>query len=594
MRRARGTRRLRRGLACALSVAWSLAWSVAPSLALGVTWTANAAAQSAPRLLRVQLSLSDAASVPLNGSHSLSVSIYGTLSGGTALWTETQPVTVVDGVVNVALGATTPIPTTLFDGSRRFLELRVDADPPMTPRLHMVTTPYARAAGDVPGVEIHPKSLSIGATLVIDAAGQWVGDPAGAPGPAGASGAPGAAGAQGPPGAAGAAGAAGIPGATGAQGPSGAPGAAGATGAAGVTGPAGATGATGAAGLTGATGARGARGATGATGAQGPIGTNGPKLADDGVSGWGVDVIDAQKRLVATVQPAAGLTLGSVRVFGESSAVSYELFRVNLTTGTPTSLGSAAVNSALDFADFAPGLDDYLALRLSASSTAHTSFGAQLHAADVVPPVFAEPFASAASWSFSPAGPLGVAWGVDAAPASVLGAPAFQSAPFSLNYNNGANFNGGTGVIVSGAATSSAGAIPSLAGKTGLSLTFLCNYQTESTETGFDKRFVEFSNNGFASANLGSLQLAATGQTAGINACSASFGVWHTHAVTTLSPAWGANVQMRFRFDSVDGTDNLGAGWFVDDVSLTATNTPSVAGAPILRVTPEQFLLDDD
>jgi hypothetical protein len=87
----------------------------------------------------------------------------------------------------------------------------------MTPREEIASVPYAITAGDVIG-DIHPTTVSIGTTAVIDATGKWVGSPTGLVGPKGDTGA------MGPMGLAGAKG---DPGAMGLQGPMGLQGAAG-------------------------------------------------------------------------------------------------------------------------------------------------------------------------------------------------------------------------------------------------------------------------------------------------------------------------------------------------------------------------------
>ena len=153
------------------------------------------------------------------------------------------------------------------------------------------STPAAQldVAGDV----------AINGAVVINAGGEWIGNPAGLQGPvgptgpAGPAGADGADGAQGPTGLTGPAGAAGADGVDGAQGPMGLTGPAGAAGAdgaqgpIGLTGPAGAAGADGADGAQGPTGLTGPAGADGADGAQGPVGLTGPAGAAgaDGVDG---------------------------------------------------------------------------------------------------------------------------------------------------------------------------------------------------------------------------------------------------------------------------------------------------------------------
>jgi hypothetical protein len=98
------------------------------------------------------------------------------------------------------------------------------------------------ANGGVSTSSVQADEIVVGGIPVIDAAGQWIGDPTGLVGP---------------------------------QGPAGAKGATGATGPAGPAGPKGNTGATGPQGPKGNTGATGATGAKGDTGSRGPAGPAG-------------------------------------------------------------------------------------------------------------------------------------------------------------------------------------------------------------------------------------------------------------------------------------------------------------------------------
>ena len=153
-----------------------------------------------------------------------------------------------------------------------------------------------------------------------------------------------------------------------------------------------------------------------------------------------------------------------------------------------------------------------------------------------------------------------VVWAADATPATVAGSPSNVSPPNSLNYNDGTDYDDGT--TVTGQADS-----PSfnLTGTTSPSLTFQCNYQTEDALSTFDQRFVEIISGG---APVFSEQLAETGGGATVGPCS-PMGTWHAHTVP-LDPLWGT-VQIRFRFDSVDGILNAFSGMFIDDVVATAT-----------------------
>jgi len=237
----------------------------------------TAGAQTAPNLLHFQARLNTNTGTPLTGAHALRVAIYATPTGGSALWQETQTVTALNGVVNTLLGGTTILPTNLFDGSNLYMGLKVDTDPEMTPRNLIASTPYARAAADVPNADITPNSVTINGTPVIDSSGQWVGSPTGLVGPAGATGATGATGSTGVQGATGPIGPQGPLGPMGTQGPAGTTGDAGAAGPQGPQGDAGAVGGPGPAGATGAQGPIGAMGPQGLQGDPGDAGATGPQ-----------------------------------------------------------------------------------------------------------------------------------------------------------------------------------------------------------------------------------------------------------------------------------------------------------------------------
>ena len=120
----------------------------------------------APQLLNYQGRL-DSSGVPINGTRSMSFSIYSVPTGGTSLWTETQSnVTVTNGVFSVLLGSVTPFPSTLFAGTGdRYLETSVGGTV-LSPRFRFTsvayafrsaaadTTSYARASGGNAGGDL--------------------------------------------------------------------------------------------------------------------------------------------------------------------------------------------------------------------------------------------------------------------------------------------------------------------------------------------------------------------------------------------------------------------------------------------------------
>jgi len=143
-----------------------------------------------------------ATSAPATGMLTFTFSVYAAAQGGTALWTETHMVTLEDGYFSVQLGSRSPFAATLWDGSVRFLGMKVGADEEMVPREEVTSIPYALLANDVNG-DIHPRSVIVGGKEVIDSTGRWKGDPsglAGAKGDTGAKGDMGDMGIQGPKG----------------------------------------------------------------------------------------------------------------------------------------------------------------------------------------------------------------------------------------------------------------------------------------------------------------------------------------------------------------------------------------------------------
>jgi hypothetical protein len=208
---------------------------------MGIGMAVLAAAGSAaavPPFLSEQGRLFTSAGAPVtNTDLAIRFTIYTAVDGdghGTGqLWTENQTVAVDDGYFSVVLGDTsgggTALPANLFNGSTRYLGIKVGTDPEMEPLQEIVSVPYALVAQRV---------VSSTGTEIIDDAGVWHGAPTGLVGPTGPAG---------PAGDVGPKGATGNPGGQGPIGPTGNP------------------------------GGQGPIGPTGSTGGQGPVGPTGPK-----------------------------------------------------------------------------------------------------------------------------------------------------------------------------------------------------------------------------------------------------------------------------------------------------------------------------
>jgi hypothetical protein len=84
---------------------------------------------------------------PETGTPTLTFFIYAAPTGGDVLWSEPQNVPLTNGFYAVRLGAGTPFPANLFDGSPRWLAVQVGTEAELAPRQFIATVPYAfRAA----------------------------------------------------------------------------------------------------------------------------------------------------------------------------------------------------------------------------------------------------------------------------------------------------------------------------------------------------------------------------------------------------------------------------------------------------------------
>lgn len=96
-----------------------------------------------PTTINFQGKLTNLAGVPSNGNFSVVFSVWDSASGGSQLWTETQPVSISNGIYNVTLGTGTALSTDIFTSSGTWLQIKVGSDQPMTPRIKFNAVPYA-------------------------------------------------------------------------------------------------------------------------------------------------------------------------------------------------------------------------------------------------------------------------------------------------------------------------------------------------------------------------------------------------------------------------------------------------------------------
>lgn len=88
-----------------------------------------------------------------DGNYSIVFSLYNVASGGTAVWAETQSVSVTNGIFQVNLGSVTPLPGSVdFNTDNIYLGIKVGSDPEMAPRIRFTAVPQAFNAEKLGGI----------------------------------------------------------------------------------------------------------------------------------------------------------------------------------------------------------------------------------------------------------------------------------------------------------------------------------------------------------------------------------------------------------------------------------------------------------
>lgn len=118
------------------------------ALLLTLALAASAHAQGAPGTISFVARLADNGT-PITGSHDLVLSLFDASTGGTAVWTETRTGVAIptDGLLYLDLGSVTPLDATVFSGTKKYLEVNIDAQI-TTPRIVIESTPYAIRSGE--------------------------------------------------------------------------------------------------------------------------------------------------------------------------------------------------------------------------------------------------------------------------------------------------------------------------------------------------------------------------------------------------------------------------------------------------------------
>ena len=100
---------------------------------------------SVPKIINYQGVLTDSAGTGLDTTVNITFGIYDAAVSGGVIWTEVQNITVVEGLFSAKLGENSfnPLGSTIFSSPLRYLGITVGTDPELSPRVQLVSVPYA-------------------------------------------------------------------------------------------------------------------------------------------------------------------------------------------------------------------------------------------------------------------------------------------------------------------------------------------------------------------------------------------------------------------------------------------------------------------
>lgn len=126
-------------------------------------------ALAVPPQMTYQGRLLDDSGNPLTGTFEMQFTIYSDPDGTSPIWTENYPaVSVTNGLFSVILGSVNPLEVHLFDGSERWLGIRVGSDDEIRPLTRLVSVPNAYNAESVAENSIATAEIVDKSILPID------------------------------------------------------------------------------------------------------------------------------------------------------------------------------------------------------------------------------------------------------------------------------------------------------------------------------------------------------------------------------------------------------------------------------------------
>lgn len=136
--------------------------AMAMILMLSLVFLSTSALGEVPGLINYQGTLTDEYGVALDTTVSMTFSIYADSVGGTSVWTETQPTSVVShGIFNALLGGVNAISDTVFKDPVRWLGIQLGGDPEMSPRQRIVSVGYAFHAAEADTADYSRTALAV-------------------------------------------------------------------------------------------------------------------------------------------------------------------------------------------------------------------------------------------------------------------------------------------------------------------------------------------------------------------------------------------------------------------------------------------------
>jgi len=120
----------------------------------------------APNTITYQGRLTDDTGAPITTTVSVVFSIYADPTGGAALFTSTKSITPDDnGIFTVELG---PVSSSHFDGSIRYLGIKVGTDAEMVPRQKLNSAPYSVATSNIADNSVSSAKIANGSIMDTD------------------------------------------------------------------------------------------------------------------------------------------------------------------------------------------------------------------------------------------------------------------------------------------------------------------------------------------------------------------------------------------------------------------------------------------